>query len=122
MEMDEIIKVVESKAEDIAQEEITKYSKDFPEVKLTDEIKEAAKVRSTSQLTLQLSKFRFNTEGDLEEQFNSWFEETEEEDLRKACRHSLEEEVKKMREANAGNLSSLDAYLKKHLGDVHQID
>ena len=122
MEMDEIIKVVESKAEDIAQEEITKYSKDFPEVKLTDEIKEAAKVRSTSQLTLQLSKFRFNTEGDLQEQFNSWFQETEEEDLRKACRHSLEEEVKKMREANAGNLSSLDAYLKKHLGDVHQID
>ena len=122
MEMDEIIKVVESKAEDIAQEEITKYSKDFPEVKLTDEIKEAAKVRSTSQLTLQLSKFRFNTDGDLEEQFNSWFQETEEEDLRKACRHSLEEEVKKMREANAGNLSSLDAYLKRHLGDVHQID
>jgi hypothetical protein len=122
MEMDEIIKVVESKAEYIAQEEITKYSKDFPEVKLTDEIKEAAKVRSTSQLTLQLSKFRFNTDGDLEEQFNSWFQETEEEDLRKSCRHSLEEEVKKMREANAGNLSSLDAYLKKHLGDVHQID
>lgn len=122
MEINEIIQVVEKKAENIAEEEIVKYNKDFPEITLTDEAKEAVRIRSTSQLTLQLSKFRFHKEVDLDEQFESWFAQNEEEDLRRTCRHCLEDEAKKIRESNEKNLSSLDAYLKKHLGDVHQVD
>ncbi len=122
MELNEIIQVVEKKAEEIAEEEIVKYIKDFPEITLTDEAKDSVRVRSTSQLTLQLSKFRFHEDMDLDEQFNSWFEQSEEDDLRRTCRHCLEDEAKKIRDVNSKNLSSLDAYLKKHLGAVHQVD
>lgn len=122
MEIGEMIQVVQTKAAEIADEEIRKYNKDFPEITLTDEAKEAVKVRSTSQLTLQLSKFRFKDGDDPDEQFNAWFASNEEEDLRKACRHCLEDEARKIRESNNKNLSSLDVYLKKHLGDIHEID
>ena len=122
MEINEIIQVVQKKAEEIAEQEIVKYNKDFPEINLTDEAKESVRIRSTSQLTLQLSKFRFHKDLDLDEQFNNWFAQNEEDDLRRTCRHCLEDEAKKIREANGKNLSSLDAYLKKHLGDVHQVD
>lgn len=122
MEINEIIQVVEKKAEEIAQEEIAKYCKEFPEITLTPDAKEAVRIRSTSQLTLQLSKFRFNKEQELDEQFNSWFSHNEEEDLRRTCRHCLEDEARKIREVNSKNLSSLDVYLKKHLGDAHQVD
>jgi hypothetical protein len=122
MELNEIIQVVEKKAEEIAEEEIVKYIKDFPEITLTDEAKDSVRVRSTSQLTLQLSKFRFHKDMDLDEQFNSWFEQSEEDDLRRTCRYCLEDEAKKIRAANNKNLSSLDVYLKKHLGDAHQVD
>lgn len=122
MDLKDIIQVVQKQAETIAEEEILKYSKAFPELNLTPEAKEACRVRSISQLTLQLSKFRFKEDQELEEQFTNWFTNNEEEDLRKACRHCLDEEAKKIRSEAAGNLSSLDAYLKKHLGDVHQID
>ena len=121
MDINEIIQVVEKKAEKIAEEEIVKYIKDFPEITLTDEAKDSVRVRSTSQLTLQLSKFRFHKDMDLDEQFNNWFEQSEEDDLRRTCRHCLEDEAKKIRDVNSKNLSSLDSYLKKHLGDVHQV-
>ncbi len=122
MELNEIIQVVQKKAEEIAEQEIIKFNKDFPEITLTNDAKESVRVRSTSQLTLQLSKFRFHKEADLDEQFNSWFTQNEEDDLRRTCRHCLEDEAKKIREANGKNLSSLDVYLKKHLGNVHQVD
>ena len=122
MDLNEIIKVVEQVAERIAEEEVVKYNKDFPELNLTPEAKDACRIRSISQLTLQLSKFHFKDDQELDEQFNNWFAANEEEDLRKACRHCLEAEAKKIREDAAGHLSSLDSYLKKHLGDVHQID
>ncbi|CBK74605.1 hypothetical protein CIY_18780 [Butyrivibrio fibrisolvens 16/4] len=122
MELNEIIQVVEKKAQEVAQEEIVKYSKEFPEITLTPDAKEAVRIRSTSQLTLQLSKFRFHKEQELDEQFNNWFTQNEEEDLRRTCRHCLEDEAKKIRDANNKNLSSLDVYLKKHLGDAHQVD
>ncbi len=122
MELNNIIEVVQRKAEEIANEEILKYSKNFPELNLTDEAKTNVMIRSTSQLTLQLSKFKFHSSDDLDNQFNIWFEANEEEDLRKTCRHCLEDEAKKIRKENEGNISSLDAYLKKHLGDIHQID
>ncbi len=122
MNLTEIIQVVEKQAESIAEEEILKYSKEYPELNLTPEAKEACRVRSISQLTLQLSKFRFKEGMELEEQFKEWFSNNEEEDLRKACKHCLDDEAKKIRNDAAGNMSSLDAYLKKHLGDAHQID
>lgn len=122
MEIGEMIQVVQAKAIEIADEEIRKYNKDFPEITLTDEAKEAVRVCSTSQLTLQLSKCRFKEGEDPDELFNNWFASNEEEDLRKACRHCLEAEAKKIREAGSKNLSSLDMYLKKHLGDIHEID
>ena len=46
----------------------------------------------------------------------------EEEDLIKACKHCLDDEAKKIREAASGKMSSLDAYLTKHLGSAHTID
>lgn len=122
MELNEIIQVVEKKAEEVADQEIRRYNKDFPEITLTDEAKEAVRVRSISQLTLQLSKFRFKEGIELDEQFTAWFEANEAEDLKKTCRHCLEDEAKKIRNANEKNLSSLDVYLKKHLGDIHQVD
>lgn len=122
MEIGEMIQVVQAKAVEIADEEIRKYNKDFPEITLTDEAKEAVRVCSTSQLTLQLSKCRFKEGEDPDELFNNWFASNEEEDLRKACRHCLGAEAKKIREAGSKNLSSLDMYLKKHLGDIHEID
>jgi hypothetical protein len=122
MELNEMIQVVQKTAEDIADQEIRKYNKDFPEITLTEDAKEAVRIRSTSQLTLQLSKFRFKEGQELDEQFSAWFEANEAEDLRKACRHCLEEEAKKIRNANEKNLSSLDVYLKKHLGDIHEVD
>ena len=122
MEINSIIQLVEKKAAEIAAQEISDYSKSFPEINLTEEAKEAVKVRSLSQLTLQLSKFRFKEDLELEDQFNSWFEANEEDDLRKACRHCLDSEAKKIRESAKGKMSSLDSYLKRHLGDAHQID
>ena len=121
MELKDIIPVVERKAEGIAEEEILKYNNEFPELNLTDDAKHAVKQRAISQLTLQLSKFRFREGEDLEEQFSKWFEATEQDDLHKACRHCLEDEAKKIRNANGKNLSSLDKYLKKHLGDIHSV-
>ena len=122
MKLNDIIPVVEKKADAIAEQEIVKYNKEYPEINLTEEARNAVKQRAISQLTLQLSKFRFNTEGDIEEQFDNWFENTEQDDLHKACKHCLDEEAKKIRNINEKNLSSLDVYLKKHLGDIHEID
>ena len=122
MELGEIIQVVQSKAEEIAEQEIVRYNKEYPELNLTDEAKEAVRIRSTSQLTLQLSKFRFHENEELEAQFNNWFSQNEEEDLRKTCKHCLDEEAKKIRNENSKNISSLDSYLKMHLGDIHKID
>ena len=122
MELNEIIQVVERKAEEVADQEIRQYNKDYPEITLTEEAKEAVRIRSISQLTLQLSKFRFREGQELDEQFTTWFEANEAEDLKKACRHCLDDEAKKIRNDNERNLSSLDAYLKKHLGDIHQVD
>lgn len=122
MEMNDIIQVVENKAKQIAEEEIVKYNKEHPELNLTDEAKDATRTRSISQLTLQLSKFHFKQDSDLDEQFNNWFSEYEEADLRKACKHCLDDEAKKIRDGEGKNLSSLDAYLKKHLGSAHTID
>ena len=122
MEINNIIQIVEDKAEEIANQEIVKFNKEFPEVNLTDEARESVRIRSTSQLTLQLSKFHFHGNEELDEQFNNWFSENEEEDLRRTCRHCLEDEAKKIREGNEKNLSSLDVYLKKHLGDIHEVD
>ncbi len=122
MELSEMIQIVEDKAKDIADQEILKYIKDFPEITLTDEAKEATRVRALSQLTLQLSKFKFHDGEEPDAQFNSWFEANEESDLRKACRHCLDDEANKIRQSANKNLSSLDAYLKRHLGDIHQVD
>ena len=117
-----MISVVEEKAKQIANEEIAKYATSHPELNLTEDAKTATLTRAISQLPLQLSKFRFKPGSELDEQFSAWFESNEEEDLRKTCRHCLEDEAIKIRNANEKNLSSLDAYLKKHLGDIHQID
>ncbi|MBR4707819.1 MAG: hypothetical protein IKP29_07175 [Pseudobutyrivibrio sp.] len=122
MDLKDIIQVVEKQAETIAEEEILKYQKAVPELNLTPEAKDACRVRSISQLTLQLSKFHFKEDLDLQEQFNEWFSKNEEEDLRRTCKHCLDDEAKKIRNEAAGSMSSLDAYLKKHLGDAHQID
>ena len=122
MELNAIIPVVEKKAEQIAEQEIVKYNKDFPELNLTEQAKNAVKQRAISQLTLQLSKFRFKSDSDLEEQFDNWFETAEQDDLHKACRHCLEDEARKIREDNGQSLSNLDKYLKKHLGDIHTVD
>lgn len=122
MELSDMISVVEEKAKQIANEEIAKYATSHPELNLTEDAKTATLTRAISQLTLQLSKFRFKPGSELDEQFSSWFESNEEDDLRKTCRHCLEDEAIKIRNANEKNLSSLDAYLKKHLGDIHQID
>ena len=122
MELGEIIQIVEKKAEKIAEEEIVRYNKEFPELNLTEEAKEAVRMRSTSHLTLQLSKIKFHDGEDLDQQFDRWFSTNEEDDLRKTCRHCLEDEAKKIRNGNEKNLSSLDIYLKKHLGSIHQID
>ena len=122
MDINEIIRVMTAKAEDIAIQEIAKYSKDRPEILLTDDIRTAVKERSVSHLTLQLSKFHFKEGQELDEQFNTWFETNEETDLRNTCRHCIEDEVKKMLESNGKEMSSLDKYLKAHLGDAHTID
>ncbi len=123
MEMNEIIKIVQNKAIEIAEQEIVKYSKEYPDINLTDEAKQAVKERATSQLTLQLSKFHFkNNSDDLDKQFEDWFVSTEESDLRSSCRHCLADEAKKIRNMNEKNLSSLDVYLKKHLGKYHEVE
>ena len=122
MELNDVIPVVEKRAEDIANEEIVRYNKEHPELNLTEEAKNAVRTRSISQLTLQLSKFHFKEGSDLQEQFDDWFSSNEEEDLKKACKHCLDEEAKKIREAENGTMSSLDAYLKRHLGSAHTID
>ena len=122
MELNDMISVVEEKAKQIANEEIAKYATSHPELNLTEDAKTATLTRAISQLPLQLSKFRFKPGSELDEQFSAWFESNEEEDLRKTCRHCLEDEAIKIRNASEKNLSSLDAYLKKHLGDIHQID
>lgn len=122
MEMDEIIRIVQEKAIEIAEQEIVKYNQDVPEINLSEESKDSVKVRATSQLTLQLSKFRFHKEDEeFEEHFNQWFSSTEEEDLRRTCRHCLEDEANKIRNSSDKHLSALDTYLKKHLGDIHQV-
>ena len=122
MELNEIIPVVEKKAEEIAEQEIVKYSREFPELNLTDEARASVKQRAISQLTLELSKFRFKPDMNLQEQFDEWFAKTEQDDLQKACKHCLDDEANKIRNANGKNLSSLDKYLKKHLGDAHTVD
>ena len=122
MDLNEIIPVVEKRAEEIAEEEIVKFSRQFPELNLTDEARTAVKQRAISQLTLQLSKFRFKGDMDIEEQFSNWFEANEQEDLRKACKHCLDDEAQKIRNDKGKNISSLDRYLKKHLGNAHTID
>ena len=122
MELNNIIDFVEKRAKDIADQEIVNYNKAHPELNLTDEAREAVRTRSISQLTLQLSKFHFKDDTDLQEQFDDWFSSNEEEDLIKACKHCLDDEAKKIREAASGKMSSLDAYLTKHLGSAHTID
>ena len=112
MDLKDIIQVVEKQAEAIAEEEILKYQKAVPELNLTPEAKDACRVRSISQLTLQLSKFHFKEDLDLQEQFNEWFSKNEEEDLRRTCKHCLDDEAKKIRNEAAGSMSFLDAYLK----------
>lgn len=122
MELNDIIPIVEEKAELIAKEELVEYNKKYPELNFSEDSKKVVIQRAISQLTLQLSKFKFNNELDMKEQFTKWFEANEEDDLRKACKHCLEDEAEKMRNSKDKSLSSLDLYLKKHLGDIHNID
>lgn len=123
MELNDIITIVNEKATDIATQEISNYIKKYPEINLGPDSKNAVKIRATSQLTLQISKFKFNKDDEeFEKHFIEWFEKNEEEDLRKTCRHCLDDEANKIRHSADQNLTSLDAYLKKHLGDIHQID
>ena len=83
MDMNEIIQVVQDKAVEIAEQEIAKYNKDFPELNLTEKAKDAVRVRATSQLTLQLSKFRFHKDDEeFKDHFNQWFNANEEDDLK----------------------------------------
>ncbi|QFJ55624.1 hypothetical protein [Pseudobutyrivibrio xylanivorans] len=123
MDMNEIIQIVQNKATEIADQEIVKYNHTHPELNLTEEARNSVRTRATSQLTLQLSKFRFQKEDEeFDAHFDDWFVKNEEDDLRRACQHCLDDEANKIRNANGKSLSSLDAYLKKHLGDVHQVD
>lgn len=123
MDMNEIIQIVQNKAIEIAEQEIVSYNNKYPEINFTPDSKNAVKIRATSQMTLQLSKFKFNKDDEeFEAHFTEWFKKNEEEDLRKTCRHCLDDEANKIRHSSDKNLSSLDAYLKKHLGDIHQID
>ena len=122
MELNDIIPIVEEKAELIAKEEFVEYNKKYPELNFSEDTKKVVIQRAISQLTLQLSKFKFNNELDMKEQFTKWFEANEEDDLRKACKHCLEDEAEKMRNSKDKSLSSLDLYLKKHLGDIHNVD
>lgn len=122
MELNDIIPIVEEKAELIAKEELVEYNKKYPELNFSEDSKKIVIQRAISQLTLQLSKFKFNNELDMKEQFTKWFEANEEDDLRKACKHCLEDEAEKIRNSKDKSLSSLDLYLKKHLGDIHNVD
>ena len=122
MELGDVIQVVQNKALEIAEQEIVKYNKDYPELNLTEEAKDSVRVRATSQLTLQLSKFKFHEGEELDEQFNKWFTNNEEDDLRRTCRHCLDGEANKIRNGSDKSLSSLDMYLKKHLGEIHHVD
>lgn len=122
MDLGEIIRIMEVKAQDIAQQEIANYAKDRPEIQLDDNIRTAVKERAVSQLTLQVSKFRFKEGLELDEQFNNWFAANEEDDLRRTCRHCIEDEVNNILESSGKQMSSLDKYLKEHLGDAHQIN
>lgn len=122
MELNDIIPIVEEKAEFIAKEEFVEYNKKYPELNFSEDSKKVVIQRAISQLTLQLSKFKFNNELDMKEQFTKWFEANEEDDLRKACKHCLEDEAEKIRNSKDKSLSSLDLYLKKHLGDIHNVD
>ncbi len=122
MEINNIIEIVEKTAVEIADGQIQSFCQEYPEINLTEDGKNAVRTRAVSQLTLQLSKFHFKEDVDLKEQFNSWFVQNEREDLMKACKHCLEDEARKTKEGASKNLSTLDSYLKKHLGNIHTID
>ncbi|MCR4568159.1 MAG: hypothetical protein K5769_08900 [Pseudobutyrivibrio sp.] len=122
MDLGIIIQLVQNKAKEVSEQEIKRYIKDFPEINLTEEVKNVIETRAISQLTLQLGNFRIIEGQEQDKQFDAWFTSYEEEHLRKTLRHCLNEEANKIRLSSQKNLSSLDAYLKKHLGDIHQID
>ncbi|MCR4694032.1 MAG: hypothetical protein K5773_01750 [Pseudobutyrivibrio sp.] len=123
MDIGKLISIISLKSEAIAEDEIKKYQHEFPENDITADIKNAVNQRAESQMTMQISKFKFkeDSEIELEDQFNLWFTDSEEADLRSACRHCIADEVKKSKSADQ-HLSNLDIYLKKHLGSIHEID
>ena len=115
--IEHVADLVSQKATDIAHEEIGKYSVANPEVSLNDSMKSLCVERAISQLSFKLNSFRNTTAesaDDVDDLFEQWFVENEEDDLRAACRHCLEAEVKKLAKDEDPNLSWLDKFRRDH--------
>lgn len=114
MDINEIAKDVSKLAVEIADDELKKYKTDKPELEYGDELKANVYERAISQLTFHISAFRAAEDGDLKEQFEDWFHASAEEDLRKACKRAIADELKKKADNPDSTKTYLEQYLEKH--------
>lgn len=112
--LEEIAQIASEKAEEIAIQEVHKFTMDNIGVDVDEETKKLVVERAISQMTFHLNGMHNLAEDDLADQFEKWFSGAEEDALRKSCYRCVKEEVEKRKSDEDPNMSFLDRYLKEH--------
>ena len=112
--MDDIASIVEDKVDEIFGKVIQEYVGEHPMGAMDEEVKQIAKQRATSQLMFALSRVTFPEGISKKERFDEWYDESIRQEVCNACKHCVEDEMKKRAGAEGEQLSAIDRYLAKH--------
>ena len=112
--LEEIAAIISEKAIEIASQEVSKYVMDNPGTDISEDLRNLVKDRALAQITFNVSKLRIRDKDNLTEEVNTWFTETEEEQLRKTCKECIKTELAKLHKDEDPNMSFLDRYRMEH--------
>lgn len=112
-----ICELVSQKAKKVACDEILRYEDDHSDEFIDKEVRTIVIQSGISELMFRTCYFRYNPE-DLDEDtlrnnFLEWFEDGEEEKLRKVCYSCVKRELDKRRGPGEENMTFTERYLKK---------
>lgn len=112
--MDDIASIVEDKVDEIFGKVIQEYVGENPMKALDEEVKQIARQRATSQLMFALSRVTFPEGVSKKDRFDEWYDDSVRQEVVNACKHCLEDEMKKRAGSEGEQLSAIDRYLAMH--------
>lgn len=113
---------INEKGTAIAVDEILKYEKENPGVHIPSDLRETIVHRSIADLSFSSSEFHtksFHDFDEFKENFEEWFVERAEPQLRKMISTNLRTEIQKLQKDGEENLSFIDSF-KKQVRDQAQ--